>query len=101
MRSFGALGFIALLQLLSHGPCGRQAHAGDSVYMVPAAGDGNKYWPRWRGPSSQGLAGSGDYPDTWSDSQNVLWKADLAGQGNSSPIVWQDRVFLSAAYDAG
>ena len=46
------------------------------------------------------VRGSG-YPHTWSDSQNVAWKTPLSGQGNSSPIVWGDRVFITAAYESG
>ena len=38
--------------------------------------------------------GSG-YLDTWSDQENVLWKADVPGRGNSSPIIWGDRIFLT------
>src|SRR5262249_44053216 len=41
------------------------------------------------------------YPDKWSDTENVLWKVDLPGAGNSSPIIWKDRIFLTTAYDNG
>ena len=74
---------------------------GDGVRMVADEGDGAKYWPRWRGPSGQGLAGGSGYPDTWSSSQNIAWKAPVPGSGNSSPIVWGDRIFLTTAYDSG
>ena len=70
------------------------------VSMIPVTGQGNKYWPRWRGPSGQGLVEGSGYPDTWSDDENVLWKADLPGAGNSSPIVWGDRIFLTTARDS-
>ena len=36
------------------------------VRMVADEGEGAKYWPRWRGPSGQGVASGGGYPDTWS-----------------------------------
>ena len=72
-----------------------------SVQIVPPEADGAKYWPRWRGPSGQGLVSGADYPDKWSDTENVLWKVDLPGAGNSSPIIWKDRIFLTTAYDNG
>lgn len=72
-----------------------------AVHMVPPAGDGGKYWPRWRGPSGQGIAGPGKYPDTWSDKDNVLWKVDVPGAGNSSPIVWKNFLFLTTSHDQG
>ncbi len=75
--------------------------AGKGVTMVPPDGEGVKYWPRWRGPSGQGLVLDGNYPDTWSDKDNVLWKVELPGRGNSSPIIWKDRLFLTTSYDKG
>lgn len=71
------------------------------VAMIGADGEGVKYWPRWRGPTGQGLAVGSGYPDRWSDTENVVWKTELPGSGNSSPIVWDDRVFLTTAYDNG
>lgn len=72
-----------------------------SVTMISATGEAAKYWPGWRGPTRQGLAADGDYPDTWSNTKNVLWKIKVPGQGNSSPIIWKDRVFLTTAYEDG
>src|SRR4051794_17567978 len=77
----------------------KQAAGGKGVEMVEPEGDGAKYWPRWRGPSGQGVVPDGDYPDTWSDTENVLWKVELPGRGNSSPILWKDRIFLTTSYD--
>lgn len=70
------------------------------VQLVPPDGDGAKNWPRWRGPA-QGVAADGDYPDRWSPTENVLWKVQVPGQGNSSPIIWQDRLFLTAHENQG
>ena len=64
-------------------------------------GEGARYWPGWRGPSAQGhVAGSG-YPDTWSETENVVWRAEVPGRGNSSPIAWGNRLFLTTARDGG
>ena len=78
---------------------GQEAAA--AVRMIADEGEGAKHWPRWRGPSGQGLASGGGYPDAWSATQNVLWKAPVPGEGNSSPIVWGDRIFVTTAYDRG
>ena len=69
--------------------------------MVADEGEGLKYWPRWRGPSGQGLVSGTGYPDRWSATENVRWKVVVGGEGNSSPIVWGDRIILSSAYDGG
>ncbi len=71
------------------------------VRMVPPEGDGGRWWPRWRGPSGQSVVADGNYPDQWSPTDNVLWKVKVPGQGNSSPIVWNDRIFLTTAHDKG
>jgi outer membrane protein assembly factor BamB len=71
------------------------------VRMVADEGEGRKYWPRWRGPSGQGVVEGTGYPDTWSPTTNVLWKTRVPGSGNSSPVVWGDRVFLTTAREGG
>ncbi len=71
------------------------------VSMIEVSGEARKYWPRWRGPSGQGLVEGNGYPDAWSDQENVLWKVALPGGGNSSPVIWGDRIFLTTAYDNG
>src|SRR6185436_9028492 len=75
--------------------------APDVVRMVEADGLGAKYWPRWRGPSGQGLVPDGPYPDRWSEKENVVWRTPVAGRGNSSLIVWGDRIYLTPANDGG
>ncbi len=52
-------------------------------------------WPQFRGPGGLGVSDSKDTPVTWSASQNLLWKFELAGAGSSSPIVVGDRVFVT------
>ena len=64
------------------------------VRMLEVVGEGARYWPRWRGPSGQGQVVGGPYTDTWSPSTSV-WKTAVPGRGNSSPIVWSDRIFLT------
>lgn len=92
------IGAALLLALAPPQPVSGQEPA---VRMVADEGEGAKYWPRWRGPSGQGLARGTGYPDTWSATQNIVWKTQVPGSGNSSPIVWGDHIFLSTAYDGG
>jgi outer membrane protein assembly factor BamB len=103
LRQHAALALVILPLIgLSHAPFTAVAgSAKDSVAMLLPEGEGVKYWPRWRGPSGQGLAVDGAYPDSWSDKENVLWKVEVPGQGNSSPIIWKDRLFLTTAHDNG
>jgi outer membrane protein assembly factor BamB len=58
-------------------------------------------WALWRGPSGQGYSDDTRVPLTWSDQHNLLWKTDLPGKGNSTPILWGDHIFLTAASPDG
>lgn len=51
-------------------------------------------WPRWRGPHGDGHSLEQQLPVRW-DNGNLLWKTSLAGGGESSPIVWDDQIFLT------
>jgi outer membrane protein assembly factor BamB len=61
--------------------------------LTAAAGN----WPSWRGPTMTGVASEQDLPQRWSKTENVRWRIELPGPGNSSPIVWGGRVFVSQA----
>ena len=54
-------------------------------------------WPRFRGPNGTGIATDKDIPVQWTDKDGIIWKTPIPGLGNSSPIVWNDRVFLQSA----
>ena len=58
-------------------------------------------WPQWRGPNGSGIVDDANVPDKWSASENLVWKAALAGLGVSSPIVSGDRVFVTSQIGAG
>lgn len=57
-------------------------------------------WPGWRGPEGNGVSTDKDLPLRWSTKENVRWRIELPGPGNSSPIVWGDKVFVSQAVDS-
>jgi outer membrane protein assembly factor BamB len=58
-------------------------------------------WPGFRGPTAQGVSAEKGLPTRWSATENVAWKVDLPGEGWSSPIVWDDRVFVTTVTDKG
>lgn len=69
--------------------------------MISVEGEGARYWPQWRGPSAQGHVADAAYTDSWSPTSRVAWKTPVPGRGNSSPIVWSDRIYLTTARDDG
>lgn len=56
-------------------------------------------WTNWRGSTCTGVASGKGYPTDWSDSRNVVWKVELPGRGSSTPVVWDDRIFLTSGAD--
>lgn len=60
-----------------------------------------KQWPQFRGPGSTGVGEGSALPDTWSTTENVKWKTSIPGQGWSSPIAWDDRIFVTSVVPAG
>ena len=67
--------------------------------FVLVAGAAN--WPRFRGPNGTGIADDKDIPVNWTDKDVALEGARCPGAGNSSPIVWGDRLFLQSASPDG
>ncbi|MGE0757370.1 MAG: PQQ-binding-like beta-propeller repeat protein [Pirellulaceae bacterium] len=54
-------------------------------------------WPGWRGPRGDGTSQEQGLPTKWNGEtgDGIVWKTRLAGWGHSSPIVWQDAVFVT------
>ena len=63
--------------------------------FVSSAHAGN--WAHWRGPTGNGTAPNASPPIEWSNTKNVRWKIAIAGSGLSSPIVWENQVFVTTA----
>ena len=60
---------------------------------------GAENWPEWRGPTELGISADTQFPMHWSSTENVRWKVNLPDRGNSTPIVWGDRVFVTQAVE--
>ncbi|MEO2046343.1 MAG: PQQ-binding-like beta-propeller repeat protein [Pirellulales bacterium] len=83
------------------------ATIGGLLALVAFAGDlhgdeaGN--WPHWRGPLATGVSRNGNPPLIWDEEEgkNIRWKTPIPGRGLSSPIVWDDFVFLTSAVPVG
>src|SRR6056297_2377631 len=65
-----------------------------ACFVTHAWGDPSN-WPQWRGPDGTGEIPVGDALTSWGPEQNVKWRIELPEPGNSTPIVWQDKIFLT------
>lgn len=57
-------------------------------------------WPAFRGPTGQGHSQAESVPLEWGEGENVAWKRAIPGEGWSSPVVRDGRVYLTAAVPA-
>ena len=67
------------------------------LYLLATLSVSAGNWPAWRGPEGTGVSAEKNLPVNWSTNENVRWRVDLPGPGNSSPIVWGDHVFITQA----
>jgi outer membrane protein assembly factor BamB len=68
-----------------------------TTHAEDAAVQRARNWHQWRGPHATGVAPLGDPPIEWDESRNLKWKTEIPGRGKSTPIVWENRVFLITA----
>jgi len=66
-----------------------------------AEGEADRFWPQWRGPLGTGVAPHGDPPVHWSETNGVRWKTPLPGVGHSTPVLWDNRIYVTAAAPTG
>jgi len=58
-------------------------------------------WPQFRGPSGAGILSAGKLPTSWSAKDNVAWSVEITGRGWSSPVAWNNTVFVTSAISPG
>jgi outer membrane protein assembly factor BamB len=66
-----------------------------TIATLSATTAGAQEWPRFRGPNGNGFADA-RLPASWSE-KDYLWKVALPGQGHSSPVLWDKRIFVTSA----
>src|SRR5262245_50105071 len=58
------------------------------------------HWPQWRGPFFNGMART-EAPVEFGDNKNIKWKVAIPGRGFSTPVIWEDRIYLTTAVPTG
>jgi outer membrane protein assembly factor BamB len=67
------------------------------LIILSVQSDSAQNWPQWRGPLATGEALLGNPSIEWSEQKNIRWKTPLAGIGNSTPAIWGNHIFITAA----
>jgi len=88
---------LVLCALIALGGCRRAGVPLEQPTSFPEAPRDPVGWPGWRGPNASGVAPGGCRAVYFSPTAGVRWKVEVPGRGNSSPVVWDDLVFLTSA----
>ncbi|MEN8126478.1 MAG: PQQ-binding-like beta-propeller repeat protein [Planctomycetota bacterium] len=91
---------VALFWVLHAPQIEMDADDGGAVASLYASAEEmESQWPVFRGPGGLGICHFENIPDTWygPSGKNILWKTPIPLPGHNSPIVWNDRIFLTGA----
>lgn len=72
-----------------------------SIFCLPTLSVRADNWAQWRGAGHTSVSAETNLLENWSDEQKPVWKYDLPGPGGASPIVWEDKIFVSCVVGAG
>ncbi len=75
--------------------------SGEAVAAYPLAEQIAANWPTFRGPAGSGISTYTNIPTEWdgASGKGIVWKSEIPIGGNNSPIVWDDRVFISGGHE--
>ncbi|HTM53716.1 MAG TPA: PQQ-binding-like beta-propeller repeat protein, partial [Pirellulales bacterium] len=58
-------------------------------------------WPQFRGPNGDGMSQATGLPVTWNENEHVKWKTAIHGRAWSSPVIWNDQIWMTTAPEDG
>ena len=78
------------------------APGGEGFARIPEDSQYSQNWPQFRGPGGMGLVPDGEWPQYWdaASGAGILWKSPVPVPGQSSPVTWGGRIFLTGADEA-
>ncbi len=69
-----------------------------SFFIILSSCSPKQNWPQFRGPDGNMLSSSTNLPEEWDTVKNVAWTYKLDGAGWSSPIVWENKIFITSCF---
>ncbi|MGQ9609630.1 MAG: outer membrane protein assembly factor BamB family protein, partial [bacterium] len=64
------------------------------LFISTALSAYSENWPQWWGPFLNGSTKESNLPVSFSE--NIIWAAKMPGPGPSTPVIWEDKVFITA-----
>jgi outer membrane protein assembly factor BamB len=71
-----------------------------SCFLTPTSALAEN-WPQWRGRDNDGISQETDLPVQWTKTENVAWRLAMPGPAGSTPVIWEDSIFLTSATPGG
>ncbi len=89
------VGLAIIAGFLSHNQLGTEVVM--ATPALPNPEEMTKNWPNFRGPGGIGIAHYTNAPTSWNveTGENIRWKTEIPLPGHSSPVVWENRIFLT------
>jgi outer membrane protein assembly factor BamB len=75
--------------------------AGSLLLVFSGLAGAEENWPQFRGPRGDGASDATGLPSEWSETKNIKWKTPLHDLGWSSPVVWSNQIWVTAAPEDG
>ena len=69
------------------------------IFLPTALTASEKHWNQFRGPEGDGISPAADLPTKFDEASNVRWKTAIANQGWSSPVVWENEIWVTTGSD--
>ena len=95
-RSLAAFLAFSLLTSFGHYATA-QSSTQSPVEMKTKPASADYQWGTWRGPNDNGIVDGQKVVTHWSQNENLLWASKIPGRGHSTPIIVDDRIFLTTS----
>lgn len=66
------------------------------LLLLAATAANGENWPQWRGQRLDGVSTEKSVPTRWNKKDNVAWRLPLPGPAGATPVVWEDRIYLTS-----
>ncbi len=74
---------------------------GLACWLLAASTFAGENWPQFRGPNGEGKTAETGLATTWSETENIVWKTPIHGRAWSSPVIWDDQIWMTTATPEG
>lgn len=71
------------------------------VFLLSCSTTFAEDWNQFRGPHTDGTSSASSLPTNWSEEKSIVWKTPMFGDGWSSPVASNGKIWVTTSSDAG